>query len=82
MFFSAIKSYKIKTNSNFAPQIKKKFNLHFDSHFVSCSFEGECRGHFGFFHLNLLASNFYFWSAKLTQIKHIIVTISSGIHYS
>ena len=55
------------------------FNLHFDSHFVSCSYDGEFRGHFGFFHSNLLVSNFYFWSTKLTQINHTIVNISSGI---
>ena len=55
------------------------FNLHFDSHFVSCSYEDEFRGHFGFFHLNSLVSNFYFWSTKLTQINHIIVNIFSGI---
>ena len=28
---------------------KKKFNLHFDSHFVSCLYEGKFRDHFGFF---------------------------------
>ena len=55
------------------------FNLHFDSHFVSCSYEGKFRSHFGFFHLNLLVSNFYLWSTKLTQINHIIVNIVSGI---
>ena len=26
----------------------KVFNLHFDSHFVSCSYEGEFRRHFRF----------------------------------
>ena len=55
------------------------FNLYFDSHFVPCSYEGEFRGHFGFFHLNLFVSNFYFWSTKLTQINHIIVNMFSGI---
>ena len=56
--------------------------LTFDSHFVSCSYKhdkGEFRGHFRFFHLNLLVSNFYFWSTKLTQINHKIVNIFSGI---
>ena len=42
------------------------FNLHFDVHFVSYSYEGEFRGHFEFFHLNLQVSNFYFWSTKLS----------------
>ena len=41
---------------------KKRFNLHFDSHFISCSYKGEFRGHFGFFNLNLLVSNVYFLS--------------------
>ena len=36
------------------------FNLHFDIHFVSCSYDGEFRGQFGFFHLNLLVSNILF----------------------
>ena len=54
-------------------------NLHFDSHFVTCSYEGQFRGHFGFFHSNLLVSNFYLWSNKLTQINHAIVNIFSGI---
>ena len=26
----------------------KVFNLHFDSHFVSCSYKGKFRRHFGF----------------------------------
>ena len=55
------------------------FNLHFDCHFVSCSYEGEFRGQFGFSHLHLLVSNYYFWSTKLTGIKHTIVNIFSGI---
>ena len=59
--------------------IKKEFNLHFDRHFVSCSYEGEFRGHFGLFHLNLLVSNFYSRSNKLTQINHVIVNVFSGI---
>ena len=54
------------------------FYLHFDSYFVSCAYEGEFRGHFGFFHSNLLVSNFYFWSAMLTEINHTIVNIFSG----
>ena len=55
------------------------FNLHLDSHFVSCSYKGEFRRHFGFFHLNLLVSNFYFWSAMFTEINHTIINIFSGI---
>ena len=55
------------------------FNLHFDSHFVSCSYKGEFRRHFGFLHLNLLVSNFYFWSAMLAEINHTIVNIFNGI---
>ena len=55
------------------------FNLHFSSHFVSCSYEGEYRGHFGFFHLDLFVSNFHFWSTKLTEKNHTIVNIFSGI---
>ena len=54
---------------------KKMFYLHFDSHFVSCSYEGEFRGHFEFFHSNIIISNFYFWSTMLTQINHNIVNI-------
>ena len=80
MFFSAPKSYKIKKIEQFGAKNKiKVFNLHFDVQFVSCSNEGEFRRHFGFFHLNLLVSNFYFWSAMLTKINHTIVNIFSGI---
>ena len=71
-FLSAPKSYKIKKLDNFEPQIKKVFNLHFDSHFVSCSYGGDFRRHFDFFHLNLLVSSFYFWSTMLTEINHTI----------
>ena len=53
MFFSAPKSYKKKIGQFRAANKKKMFNLHFDSHFVSCSYEVEFRGHFGFFHSNL-----------------------------
>ena len=38
-FFLAISSHKQKG----------RFTLHFDSHFVLCSCEGEFHGHFGFF---------------------------------
>ena len=73
MFFSAPKSYKIKKIEQFRAKNKiKVFNLHFDSHFVSCSYKGEFRRHFGFFHLNLLVSNFYFCSAMLTEINHTL----------
>ena len=48
MFVSAPKSCKINNLSNSEPQIKKWYNLHFDSHFVSCSYGDEFRGHFGF----------------------------------
>ena len=65
--------------NNFEPQIKKVFNLHFDSHFVSCSYEDEFRCHFLLFNLNLLVSNFYFWSTMLTEINYTIVNIFSGI---
>ena len=58
---------------------KQMFNLHFDSLFVVCSYEGEYRGHFDFFHLNLLVSNVYFWSTTLLQLNHIIVNMFSGI---
>ena len=57
------------------------FILYFDSHFVSCSYEGEFRGYFGFCHLNLLVSNLYIWSTKLTQLNHMIGNIFSGIAY-
>ena len=71
----------------FGPQVKqnKKIeqfqttNKHFDSHFFSCSYKSEFRRHFGFLHLNLLVSNFYFWSTMLTEINHTIVNIFSGI---
>ena len=80
MFFSVPKSYKIKKIEQFRAKKKVKvFNLHFDSHFVSCSYKGEFRRHFGFFHLNLLVSYFYVWSAMLTEINHSIVNIFSGI---
>ena len=65
--------------SNFVPQIKQRFNLHFDSNFVSCSNEGEFHGHIRFFHLNLLVSNVFILSTKLLQINPIIVNIFSGI---
>ena len=79
-FFSAPKSYKIKKIAQFHAKKKiKVFNLHFDSHFVSCSYKGEFRHQFGFFHINLLVSNFRFWSAMLTEINHTIVNIFSGI---
>ena len=75
-FFSGPTSYKIKKLGNFEAQIiKKMFYSHFDSHFVSCSYEGEFRGHFGFFYSNLLVSNFYFLSTMLTQINYTIVNI-------
>ena len=32
-----------------------------------------------FFHLNLLVSNFYYWSTKLTEINYTIDNIFSGI---
>ena len=65
MFFSGPKSYKIKKIEQFrGTNNKKMFYLHFDSHFVSCSYEGEFRGHFGFFHSNLNVSNFYFCEHK------------------
>ena len=60
MCVSAPKSCKNHTFINLEPEIKTKFNLHFDTHFVSCSYEGECCGHFGFLNLNLLVSNGYF----------------------
>ena len=59
MFFLASKSYKINNLNNSEPEIKKRFNLHFDSHFVSCSYGDEFRGHFEFFISNLLVSNVY-----------------------
>ena len=57
----------------------KVFNLHFDSDFVSCSYKGKFRRHLGFFHLNLLVSNFYLRSAMLSEINHTIVNIFRGI---
>ena len=61
---------------------QKKFNLHFDSHFVSCSYEGKFRSQFGFVHLNLFVSNFYLWCNKLTQINHVIGNIFQHYTYS
>ena len=80
MFVLVPKSYKINKLSNFVPQTKKKrFILHFDSHFVFCSIEDEFCGHF-FFLLNLLVSNVYSYSTNmLPQIRHIIVNIYSSI---
>ena len=78
--FLAPKSYKIKKNEQFRATNKKNvFNLHFDSPFVSRSYEGEFRRHFRFFHLNLHVGNFDFWSTMLTEINHTIVNIFSGI---
>ena len=57
MLVSAPKSHKINTLSNSEQQLKKRFNLHIDCHFVSCLYEGEVRGHFDFFLSNLLVSN-------------------------
>ena len=80
MFLSSPKSYKIKKIDQFrGTNNKKMFYLDFDSHFVSFSYEGEFRGHFGFFHSNLIVSNFYFLSTMLTQINHNIFNIFSGI---
>ena len=80
MVFSGPKSYKIKKIEQFrGTNNKNMFYLHFDSHFVSCSYEGEFRGHFGFFNSNLIVSNFYFWSTMLTQIHLNNVNIFSGI---
>ena len=55
------------------------FNLQFDSHFVFCSYQGECLFHFGFFHSNLPVRIVYFWSIKLLQLNRIIVNMFSGI---
>ena len=46
-----------KTIQQFQATKKKRFNLYFASHFVSCLYEGELRGHFGFFHSDLFASD-------------------------
>ena len=54
---------KNKQNSSVNFLVRAEFltarpvNLHFDIHFVSCSYEGKFRGHFGFFLSNLLVSN-------------------------
>ena len=53
--------------------------LHFDSHFVFCSNKDECRGHFEFVYVNLLASTMYVWFSKLLQLNHIIVNMFNGI---
>ena len=58
MLVSAPKSQKINKLSNSEPQIKKRFNLHFDSHFVSYIYEDKFRGHFEFFLSNVLALTF------------------------
>ena len=48
-FFPAPKSYKIKKIEQVrAKNIINVFNLHFDSHFVSCLYKGEFRRLFGF----------------------------------
>ena len=47
MFFSAPQVIQNTKIEQF--RATNKFYLHFDSHFVSCSHEGEFRGHFGFF---------------------------------
>ena len=79
-FFSGPISYKIKKIEQLRGiNNKKMFYLHFASHFVSCSYEGEFRGHFEFVHSNLRVSSFYFWSTMLTKISHTIVNIFSGI---
>ena len=79
-FFRPPSHTKLKKIEQFrATNNKKEFNLHFDSHFISCSYEGEFRDHFGFLYSNLLVSNFYLRSNKLTQMNHVIVIIFSGI---
>ena len=58
MLVPAPNSNQINKLSNSGTQIKKKrLNLPFDSHFVSCSYESKFRGHFWFFLSNLLVSN-------------------------
>ena len=66
--------------SSLEPQIQKKRCLIviLKAILFFCSYEGECRGHFGFFNLNLLPSNVYFWSTKLLQLNHVIVNMFSG----
>ena len=66
--------------SNLMPQLQKIFYLHFDNHFVSCSYESaHVAAILDFFHLNLLASNVLLWSTKLLQLNHIIVNMFSSI---
>ena len=77
MFVSAPKSNKINKLSNSEPHIKKRFTLHFDSHFVSSY--GKFRGHLVFFLSNLLVSNVWSYSTMLPQIRHIIVNMFSSI---
>ena len=65
---------------NFEPHIKKTCLICI---LIVILFLGNMKVNFAaildFFHLNLLVSNFYFWSTKLLQINHIIVNIVSGI---
>ena len=73
MCVTARKSYTNHRFSNLEPRIKKKFNLHLDSHFVFCSYEGECRGHFNFVSFQFTRQQRLF--RKLLQINHITVNI-------
>ena len=73
MFVSAPKSHKINILSNSMPQIKKRLNLHFDSGFVSCSYESEFHGHFEFFFFQI------YWSVTfipnpLCYHKYVILS--------
>ena len=72
-FFSGPKSYTIIKMCNFAAQIIKICFIYI---LIVILFLVQMK--VNFFHLNLLVSNFYFWSTMLTQMNHTIVNIFSG----
>ena len=76
MFFSDPQVIQNKKNRNFEPQIKNICLIYI---LIVILFLVHNEPDFRFFHLNLLVSNFYFWSTKLTGINHTIVNIFSGI---
>ena len=74
MCVSASKSCQNHKLSNPEQQIqKKRFNLHIDSLVVSCSYEGESRGHFGFF-------SFKFTRQQRLVLFHQVTTNKSSYH--
>ena len=77
VFFGPQVIQNIKNEQFRGTNNKKMFYLHFDCHFVPCSYEGEFRGNFGFFHPNLIVSNFYFWSTMLGGGSRVVASTAA-----